>query len=222
MEKQQKEAELARKSARAQEEEQNRSAAPRKNLTARRNSAPPRDYARLGSNVELDEDDFIMDGTSPSRAYCIDDEPEYPNPMKRPSPYSSSYSKKPKVRDFEVVDLTDSPPKAESKSLYSFKRYVFNPIRRITSKHCTRRSNLVASHNYERFTLDDCSDEQKHILDLVSQGKNVFFTGSAGVGKSFVLRKISQLFKSQGLKQFADFFITASTGISVIRGSANR
>jgi hypothetical protein len=62
------------------------------------------------------------------------------------------------------------------------------------------------------FTLADCSPEQQRILDLVNEGKNIFFTGSAGVGKSFVLQKICQLFKSQGMKQFADFFITASTG----------
>ena len=63
------------------------------------------------------------------------------------------------------------------------------------------------------FTLADCSPEQQRILDLVNEGKNIFFTGSAGVGKSFVLQKICQLFKSQGMKQFDDFFITASTGI---------
>ena len=32
-----------------------------------------------------------------------------------------------------------------------------------------------------------CSDEQIEILKLVEGGKNVFITGSAGVGKSLVL-----------------------------------
>ena len=67
------------------------------------------------------------------------------------------------------------------------------------------------------FTTADCSPQQKRILDLVSEGKNVFFTGSAGVGKSFVLNKICEQLKSQGMKQFSDFFMTASTGIAAVQ-----
>ena len=200
-----------------QEQQQNRSEVSLQTSTAGRTY---RNYARLGSYAESDEDNFMIDGTSPSRAYCIDNEPEYRNPMKRPSPNSPSYYKKPKVRDFEVIDLTDSPPKrnqnrhTNSRDTYSTQSE--EPLR-------ARKSAVQSSNHqeYEKFTLDDCSDEQRYILDLVSQGKNVFFTGSAGVGKSFVLGKISQLFKSQGLKQFADFFITASTGILVVRGYAD-
>jgi len=59
---------------------------------------------------------------------------------------------------------------------------------------------------------EDCSPEQKRILSLVSQGENVFFSGPAGVGKSFVVHKLRQLLVSSGLKEFHDFFITASTG----------
>ena len=67
-----------------------------------------------------------------------------------------------------------------------------------------------------------CSPEQRRILDLVSQGKNVFFTGSAGVGKSFVLNKITEVFKAQGLKEFSDFFVTASTGRSLLLSCLSR
>lgn len=67
------------------------------------------------------------------------------------------------------------------------------------------------------FTAADCSPHQKHILDLVTLGKNVFFTGSAGVGKSFVLNKICEQLKFQGMKQFSDFFMTASTGIAAVQ-----
>ncbi len=34
-----------------------------------------------------------------------------------------------------------------------------------------------------------CSDEQREVLDEVMDNKNVFFTGSAGVGKSFLLNE---------------------------------
>ena len=216
MEKQHKDAELARRATRTQEELQNRSAALPQNSIAGRKSVPQRNFARLGPYAELDSDDPTIDGTSPSRAYCIDDEPEYPNPMKRPSPYSSSYTKKPRVRDIEVVDLTDSPPK-RNHSHYAQSRDTYSTQSEESLRTMKSQVEHGSRHQYERFTLDDCSEEQKYILDLVTQGKNVFFTGSAGVGKSFVLRKISELFKSQGLKEFGDFFITASTGTSVIQ-----
>ena len=63
-----------------------------------------------------------------------------------------------------------------------------------------------------RFALPDCSEEQNLILSLVAQGENVFFTGPAGVGNSFVLRKVRDVLKLSGQEEFQDFFITASTG----------
>lgn len=189
---------------------------------AQNNGAERRSTARMGSCSESDEDDFITDGTSPSRAYFIDDDPPFPsddyrNSNKRPSPNPSSiYNyKKPKTRDLEIVDLTDSPPSSNRYNRYNHS----SPEPAEWQSSLQAMKSLIDSHPPretipKKFTLHDCSDEQKHILNLVSQGKNVFFTGSAGVGKSFVLTKISQLFKSKGLKQFVDFFITASTGTS--------
>lgn len=39
-------------------------------------------------------------------------------------------------------------------------------------------------------TTDVLNEEQKRVLDACLRGTNVFFTGSAGTGKSFLLRKI--------------------------------
>lgn len=43
---------------------------------------------------------------------------------------------------------------------------------------------------YENPTVGELTEEQNMILNAVLNGKNVFFTGSAGTGKSFLLRKI--------------------------------
>lgn len=43
---------------------------------------------------------------------------------------------------------------------------------------------------YENPTTGQITEEQTRILDAVLSGKNLFFTGSAGTGKSFLLRKI--------------------------------
>ncbi|XP_047128474.1 uncharacterized protein LOC100206110 isoform X1 [Hydra vulgaris] len=52
------------------------------------------------------------------------------------------------------------------------------------------------------------SAEQKKVLDIVKSGRNVFITGSAGVGKSFLL---NELIKSQTKK---GVYVTASTGVA--------
>ncbi|KAM0789196.1 hypothetical protein ACM66B_000041 [Microbotryomycetes sp. NB124-2] len=57
-----------------------------------------------------------------------------------------------------------------------------------------------------------CSDEQKEVLEAVKAGKNVFFTGPAGVGKSFLLEEVKRLLQFMD----RDFWITAPTGIAAI------
>jgi hypothetical protein len=81
-------------------------------------------------------------------------------------------------------------------------------VARVGATEVRQRQNQLP-----QFASSDCSSEQKMILDLVLQGQNVFITGSAGVGKSFVVQKICQLFESRGLQRFSDFFVTASTGL---------
>ncbi|GAA6014142.1 hypothetical protein JCM11491_004118 [Sporobolomyces phaffii] len=58
-----------------------------------------------------------------------------------------------------------------------------------------------------------CSDEQKEVLEQVKKGGNVFFTGSAGVGKSFLLNEITRLLEH--LQR--PFQITATTGIAALQ-----
>lgn len=48
----------------------------------------------------------------------------------------------------------------------------------------------VAKKLYDNPTAGELMEEQSRILSAVLSGKNVFFTGSAGTGKSFLLRKI--------------------------------
>ncbi|GAA5880174.1 hypothetical protein JCM3774_006074 [Rhodotorula dairenensis] len=60
-----------------------------------------------------------------------------------------------------------------------------------------------------------CSDEQKAVLNEVRNGRSVFFTGAAGVGKSFLLQEITRLL--QFLQK--PFQITATTGIAALQVS---
>ena len=59
------------------------------------------------------------------------------------------------------------------------------------------------------------STEQRHVLDLVvEQKKSVFFTGSAGTGKSVLLREIISVLRKKNAKQQDRVAITASTGLA--------
>ncbi|GLB36504.1 putative dna repair and recombination [Lyophyllum shimeji] len=55
------------------------------------------------------------------------------------------------------------------------------------------------------------SSEQQEVLDRVKQGRSVFFTGSAGTGKSVLLREIIKTLQERG-----GLAITASTGIAAV------
>ena len=58
-------------------------------------------------------------------------------------------------------------------------------------------------------------DEQNAILQKVIDGKNVFFTGSAGVGKTFVLKSIIDYFKEKyGAEYSKRVVVAAMTGIA--------
>ncbi|THG99153.1 hypothetical protein EW026_g3138 [Hermanssonia centrifuga] len=58
------------------------------------------------------------------------------------------------------------------------------------------------------------SQEQTHILKLVENGESIFYTGSAGTGKSVLLREIIKVLKKKHARSADSVAITASTGIA--------
>lgn len=58
------------------------------------------------------------------------------------------------------------------------------------------------------------SQEQTQILRLVESGNSVFYTGSAGTGKSVLLREIIRTLRKKYIKSPDAIAITASTGIA--------
>jgi ATP-dependent DNA helicase PIF1 len=59
------------------------------------------------------------------------------------------------------------------------------------------------------------SDEQKGVMKaVVEEGKSVFFTGSAGTGKSVLMRAIISQLKHKYRKEPERFAVTASTGLA--------
>ncbi|KAL1297731.1 hypothetical protein AAFC00_006271 [Neodothiora populina] len=72
--------------------------------------------------------------------------------------------------------------------------------------------NAKKSNSVARVFL---SEEQQHVLDLVSeQKKSVFFTGSAGTGKSVLLREIIATLRKKYVREPDRVAVTASTGLA--------
>lgn len=59
------------------------------------------------------------------------------------------------------------------------------------------------------------SDEQRKVLDLVAESKkSVFFTGSAGTGKSVLLREVIRILRDKYRREIDRVAVTASTGLA--------
>ena len=72
-----------------------------------------------------------------------------------------------------------------------------------------RRSLLSARRPLRHFEL---TAEQRYVLEAVKGGRNVFFTGGAGTGKSFLVRKCIGALPPDAT------FVTASTGVAAYQG----
>ena len=57
---------------------------------------------------------------------------------------------------------------------------------------------------------EQLSNDQGYFLNVASKGKNVFLTGKAGTGKSFIIKKLMELLREQGKR----FIAVAPTGVA--------
>ncbi|RDW88693.1 ATP-dependent DNA helicase PIF1 [Coleophoma cylindrospora] len=76
-------------------------------------------------------------------------------------------------------------------------------------------SEAVTSHHTKKAAPVSLSDEQARVLDLVvNSGKSVFFTGSAGTGKSVLMRTIIERLRKKYMREPDRVAVTASTGLA--------
>ncbi|KAG8132259.1 hypothetical protein E2320_010128 [Naja naja] len=101
-----------------------------------------------------------------------------------------------------LANVTATPTKGQALRCGSRKRPMESVEgRQTTEEKQVKKPWLMGS----RATL---SQEQSRVLNAVLSGKNVFFTGSAGTGKSYLLKKIVASFPPNGT------YVTASTGVA--------
>ncbi|GLJ34341.1 hypothetical protein SUGI_0690520 [Cryptomeria japonica] len=72
--------------------------------------------------------------------------------------------------------------------------------------------NLRLTQQEEEENSIQLSEEQANVLSIISEGRSVFFTGAAGTGKTFLLRRAITNLKRLHGNEFV--FVTASTGMA--------
>ena len=84
-----------------------------------------------------------------------------------------------------------------------------------TSEGATEKAILAKKKRRDTMARVFLSDEQKEVLDLLAgKKKSVFFTGSAGTGKSVLLREAIKVLRDKFKREPDRVAVTASTGLA--------
>ncbi len=123
----------------------------------------------------------------------------------------------PQEKSFTPLPKDDKYPWNKSASAVKDEQKEFRKRNRLINKTTTRSEPkpMTAVSN------DMLSTEQKDVVGAVlDKGKSVFFTGSAGTGKSVLMRTIIAKFKDKYRREPDRLAVTASTGLAacVIEG----
>ena len=111
-------------------------------------------------------------------------------------------------KDLDAVNNIKQPVKiANSKSVLGKRTSVLSDK---TNSVVSDASTASSTSKKRKLVLSETclNADQQQVINLIKKGKNVFFTGSAGTGKSYLLRHIIRLLPP------SETFVTASTGIA--------
>ncbi|CAG8688675.1 17321_t:CDS:2, partial [Dentiscutata heterogama] len=80
-----------------------------------------------------------------------------------------------------------------------------------------KRKFEYKSNNEKKIKTDNVNltEEQKKVVDIVLKGESIFYTGSAGVGKSYLLRYLIKELKLKYREKY-NVAVTASTSIAAL------
>lgn len=146
---------------------------------------------------------------------------------------SSSAPSRPTKRKAEAIELSDSDdemavvPKVKRQQPVATTSYSA-PVKKTvkpwdqdysrkklaTNGPVATTSTATTKSSHKKADLVSLSSQQNKILEVVEEGKSVFFTGSAGTGKSVLLRAIIKSLRQKHIKNNDAVAVTASTGIA--------
>jgi ATP-dependent DNA helicase PIF1 len=114
--------------------------------------------------------------------------------------------------------LSQPPPKKRvlPASFPNITRPSAKTISRATSSSSRSLGTIAHSKHHVPFSKSSgsisLSQEQNYILKLAQEGKSLFYTGSAGTGKSVLLREIIKALRKKYVNALDAVAVTASTG----------
>lgn len=102
-----------------------------------------------------------------------------------------------RILNFDQIDFTKEQEYADE----------FEIIHEVKNKNLTQ--NKLAADSHIKSASNQDSEEYKKVLTLLMNGENVFLTGYAGTGKSYILNKLKEKLKKK-------LTITSTTGIAAV------
>ncbi|DBA72022.1 TPA: hypothetical protein ACH3X2_14301 [Trebouxia sp. C0005] len=147
-------------------------------------------------------DVIVLDGNSDEddQQFKIQESPSNPGPPSRPR---ASKRRKTDLSSTHVSDTVDPSEDVD---------HISDTVLEPSATEAPLAPAAVHTGEAESPTL---SPQQQQVEDLVKEGKNVFFTGNAGTGKSFLLNRIIEHFRQDYREDFnACVAVTAATGIA--------
>lgn len=155
---------------------------------------------------------------------AVDDQEDRPKPPKRRTlPWIEQEKKQAESvlkRDVSTPVTKDNkfPWNTSSSTIKQMQKSHREVNKKLTKTSSTGASGLIADAmrtKKSKLSRVFLSEEQQHVLNLVvNEGKSVFFTGSAGTGKSVLLREIIAALKKKFIRESERVAVTASTGLA--------
>ncbi|BFU25257.1 DNA repair and recombination protein, putative [Entamoeba histolytica HM-1:IMSS-B] len=137
----------------------------------------------------------------------------------KPTIESRNYSEKqkPKHQILQLLSMEQKKSKQKQKPI-EFKQEIvkfppLNPIKKVEKSDYSKTAAFVNDIMKFKGLISDLSDDQKEVIELAENEISFFFSGAAGTGKSYVMKKLITILKELHPEQ-GSVAITASTGIA--------
>lgn len=130
----------------------------------------------------------------------------------------ASYGNADKIKTVQTPQAKEKPmPWNSTASAMKEQKNAFRDKQKATKTSASAALDIIQQHHSQKkaITPISLSEEQRRVLDLVvNKSKSVFFTGSAGTGKSVLMRSIIADLRKKNMANPERVAVTASTGLA--------
>lgn len=121
----------------------------------------------------------------------------------------------PSIIDKKKTGMASLQPLLKRRKLPNRELLLMTQRTTIESMGLLRRMSSLSKEKPKRVEALVLSEEQQHIVDIVKRGRSLFYTGSAGTGKSVLLKSLIKTLKNMYPGQ-GEVAVTASTGLAAV------